>query len=318
MSGASGKSKKSRKRHISRHSKRLKTSKPVSPPRVKLPRAKNGVITATPEQITAFRNQQKRDEKLARERRNAELARDAYKPRKKDLGKMLMIGFHGQKDPHKKGRVGYLIYVTKTGKKQLLKQGGMRKREYQPRKLKDTEAPIRKNLKRAIEQFHKTRLVLLKDGSGALRGKGNVKTGGPYEFGDEVVEKIARSIQKALKSQASNRNFLISVKGLFKRKGESQSEAFEFSVPIDKPDHILIHIEGMANFVARKFYAFMAKSLAFLGVVTNGSANHVRYLPDNQGLPIDEWTQDDGDNWRGAESEVVTLTHLDWRIEQGQ
>jgi len=228
-----------------------------------------------------------------------------------------MIGTKGQSDPQLKGRRGYLVYVTKTGKKWLIKQTGKRKGSFQARTLKDTEAPARKNLKQATSDFIRARRVQIGKNKSAVKGSGSVDTGGAWDFSDSVVSKIAKSLKKTIESQAGQRTFIISAIVLATLP-DGSTRTFQFEVPIDKPDHIAIRLAGLKNFVSRKFYAFLARELAYAGYVTAGSANHIRSLKQNKGLPKSKWTQSDGEMWRGNESDVVHMQSIDWKIEQAR
>jgi hypothetical protein len=103
----------------------------------------------------------------------AQSARNAYKPRKKDRGKIVLIGTKGQKDPQLKGRKAYTVYVTKTGKKWLLKVPGA-KEPYKPRKLSEIELPVRKNLRKAQSVFQASRRVYVSQHKAAVKGKGRI------------------------------------------------------------------------------------------------------------------------------------------------
>lgn len=268
----------------------------------------------SPREIKSRFAAQRKARSLRRQRVKAVSARDGYKARKGDRGKLVMVGVNGQKDPQKKGRKGYLLYVTKTGKKWLIKQA-TKKEPYKPRKLSDIEPPARKNLRRASKTFQLSRREIISEHRAAIKGRGSVTTGGQFEFNDRVVNKIAKSLKKTIEGQASKRRFLINGMVLIELP-DGNEQTFEFVLPIDKPDHVSIALGGLENFVKQKFYAFMARELAFAGFVSNGSANHIRRLADNKGVDKEDWTNKNGQPWQGAELEIVKIKAIDWRIEQ--
>lgn len=246
--------------------------------------------------------------------RRARAARDAYKPRKKDRGKVVLVGISGQRDPQAHGKRGYAVYVTKTGKKQLLIAKGT-KDAYRPKKIKDVELPARKNLKRAVADFQRSKLETVSSGREIIKGSGKVTISGQWDFNNRVVEKLARSIKKALEAQKSKRSFLIDAMVSVKLP-DGTTQVYQVSVPIDRPDHIAIKLGGILNFVRQKFYAFMARELAYDGYVSSGSYNHIRKLQVNAFLSKEYWLNQYDEKWAGIDKEVVHIEAIEWKIKQ--
>lgn len=281
-------------------------------------RRQRQTIKLTQKQIQAAFERQRaaRKERLAKQK--ALVARDQYKPRKKDRGKFVLIGTQGQKDPQNKGRKGYLLYVTKTGKKWLVKQTG-RKGQYVPRKLRDIAPPSRRNLRNAAKAFDAAKLEIVSKGKqSAIKGRGSVSGGsGGYDFSDAVVSKIAKSLKKTIEAQRSKRSFLITAMVLV-RLGDGTTETIQVQLPIDKADHISIKLGGLINFVRQKFYAFMARELAYHGYVTTGSSNHIRRLPENEGQEREDWVDKTGKPWVGSDLNTVRIISIDWIVQQAK
>lgn len=267
-------------------------------------------------QIALQRSQQR--ERL--ERKKALAARTSYNPRKKDRGKLVFIGTKGQKDPQRKGRKGYLIYVTKTGKKWFVKQVTNKRNtsQYKPRKLTSIAPRETRATRNAARRFETAKLVRVSEGRAATKGKGSVSgSSGAYDFSDKVVAKIAKSLKKTIESQASHRSFLITAMVLV-RLPDGTTNTVQVQLPIDKADHISIKLGGLINFVRNKFYAFMARELAHLGYVTTGSSNHIRRLPENEGLEPGEYVTNSGNEWHGNNMDVVRILKIDWIIQQAK
>ena len=292
--------------------RRKRLPKRKAPPRKRRRPVKE--IEWTADAIFERQERQQENKRLAGAREKAEGARDRYRARKGDRGKLLLIGPDGKRVAPGKGRKGHLVYVSKTGKKQLVHAKG--KEKYKARTFTDAAPPLRKNLSRAIAEFEQARLV--RRGSGeavpVTKGAANIMAPGGNDFSQSVSDKIAKSLAGMFRGQASQRSFLIEGMALFSIGG--RDETIPFSLPIDRPDHIAIKLGGLKNFVRMKFYAHMARELAFHGFVTSGSANNIRRLPDNQGLPREEWTDSRGDPWQGADLETVTLDRVEWKIFQ--
>lgn len=295
-------------------------------------RAGPRVVTMTPRQIRARLDKQHAREALARQRRKAERARNRFRPGKRSLGKLVMVSETGRPVARGKGKKGFLVYVAKTGRKQLVH--GVGKEKWKARRITDAAPPYRRNLRRAVEAFEVARLELTAKGRTVLKA-GRRKLGAPgtrrtkeqpaplivkpsfnggWDFTPKVSSKIAKSIKAALENQASHRTFLVSAMVLVKTP--DGSSVLEFSVPIDKPDHIAIELGGMQNFVRQSFYAGMARGLARLGFVTSGSANNIRLLAANANKPREQWVDARGDNWAGRHLQQVTIESIEWKIEQ--
>lgn len=255
----------------------------------------------------------------------AKVARDRYKPRKGDRGKLVLIGVKGQRNPAAKGRKGYLVYVTRTGKKWLIKTSDKSK-PFAPRKLTDIEPPHRKNLRRAVGNFQRSKLVTVARGQtrAVVKGRGSV-TGMARgsDFNESVINTIARKLKRVIEAQRSQRAFLIKVGILIELAGGG-TQRIEFSVPIDKADHITIRLDGLKNFVRFKFYAFMARELMFFGYITSGSANHIRRVmktPVDAGVWEDYHAQNNpGANlqWDMPRFEVVKILAIEYEIQQAK
>lgn len=290
---------------------------PMSRARRKQPRQRK-TIQLTQRQIQAAFEKQRQAAKERQQRAKAYGARDLYKARKKDRGKFVLVGTQGEKDPQSKGRKGYLIYVTKTGKKWIVKQTG-RKGQFVPRKLRDIAPPSKRNFRNAAKNFEAAKLEIVNKGkSAAIKGRGSVSGGsGGYDFSDKVVQKIAKSLKKTIESQRSKRSFLITAMVLV-RLGDGTTETIQVQLPIDKADHISIKLGGLINFVRNKFYAFMARELAYHGYVSTGSSNHIRRLPENEGQERDEWVDKLGKPWVGSDLNTVRIISIDWIVQQAK
>lgn len=263
-------------------------------------------------EILSKQRQQAKDE---RAKQKAIQARIKFKPLKKDFGKIVMIGVKGERNPQAKGRKGYLVSVSKTGKKKLTKVADG-KNPYKPVKIADVEPQInKKNIKQVKNFLTARRDNLTADKRVILRCKDSFKMGGSHEFSESVVTKMATSLKECIERQASHRSFLMNANVLV-RLPDGSNRAYNVLLPIDKPDHISIELGGMKNFIRKKFYAFMARELAFDGLVTTGSANHIRRLADNEDADPSEWVEPSGEIWRGNESEICNVRSIEWRIEQ--
>lgn len=315
--GASGKGKPSRKKAVAASKSKAKSKAKLSKssPRRSAKREKSR-LDLSPKGVQKLLAKQRQQRREALQRKKAVAARKHFKVRKSDKGKLILIGVKGQRNPQSKGRKGYLVYVTKTGKKRLIKQP---KNGFKPATLKQVEIPIRRNLKTAVKQWQKRRRETVGKGRTkrpvTVQLEQKVKTGGAYDFNDKIVNKLAKAFQTALESRKSHRDFIITT-NVTVALPDGSTKVYTFDVPLQRGDHRAIKLAGVKHFVERKFYAFLARELAFDGYVTAGSANHVRRLADNLFADSDDWVQDDGEAWRGIGMDVVTIQEIEWRIEQ--
>lgn len=272
----------------------------------------------SPAQLKKLLLEREERKRLKRQEERAHAAVKKFRVRKADRGSMVFIGTGGQRNPSKKGRRGFLVYVTRTGKKRLLKQPG--NEPYRARTITDIQAPFKggKKFRLATEQFKKSRLIKTSEGGYVERGKGSLKTSNTqWDFTDKEVKKISNSLSKAFKSVRSHRTFLVQAK-ILAYDSDGEEHVFEINVPIDRADNIAIKLAGLQNFVRQKFYAELSAQLHYAGYVTSGSANHVRRLKQNTGKDRSEWKLDNGLKWRGNEDTVVKIRTISWRILQAK
>lgn len=265
----------------------------------------------TKEQLSQKLREQRERKRIAKQEERARAAVRRFRPRKADRGEYVMIGTKGGRNPQEKGHKGFMVYVDRRGRKKL--EPGY-KQDYLAKKISDIEIPIFKTKNKARKKFLRARRVLMKSGRFVVKGSGHLKMKGQYDFNDKTVDKLAKAIKKTIVAQRSKRRFLITAMVLV-RLPDGKEKAYTVEVPIDKADHISIEIGGIRNFVRQKFYAFMARELAFDGYVTSGSANHIRRLKENEGLDRDDWTKD-GQVWEGHDYETVRILTIEYRIEQ--
>lgn len=284
----------------------VKRSTPRKPPQKVKIRKMSKLAIAEALAAQAVRHHKQRLTKTA----NKAVAK--FRPKKTDKGEFVMVGTDGKRDPQKRGKRGYLVYVKKTGKKELLPAEDLRSQ-----KLTSIKIPLQKKFAKARKNFTLARKVKVGSGRPRVVRRDKTKAGGAYDFSEKIVNKLSRSIQKALQGQASHRVFIINCNVLV-RLPDGRRKVYNVEVPIERPDHITIKLGGIINFVRKKFYAFMARELAYDGYVSSGSANHIRRLGENQGSDMEDWVDDTGESWRGNESEIVHIETFEWTIEQAR
>jgi len=269
----------------------------------------------SPEWISAKLAEQRKDRYLEQQEKNAKAAVKAYKVKKSDKGKIVMVGVKGQNNPASQGRKGYAIHVNNKGKKTLLKSGD-KKAPYAPSKITDLEPANYPKLRKQIKAFTQSKRSLTHGGAIVTKGSGSVGNG-PWDFSDKMVDKMSRGIQEVISRQAGQRKFILTAIVLVELP-DGNLHSFEVNVAIDRPDHVAIQLAGIEAFVRQKFYAFMARELAYEGYVTSGSENHIRRLEVNKGKERRYWKDKRGEHWYGTDNEVARIKRIDWQLEQAK
>lgn len=253
------------------------------------------------------------DRKLARAEAAANKAARAFKPRKSDFGEITFVGRDGKRGAELKGRKGFAVYVSKSGKKKVLKDI---KKGYGPQKISELKLPYQKRLIKHLHRFS-DRYVKVLGGKTINKGSGKVNPSGPYDFSDKVVNKIGSSLLHAFKYQKAQRKFRIDAMILVKKEN-GETRVYRVTLNINKSDHIAIEQGGVRNWITQSFYTQFARQLSFDGYVTSGSANHVRRLAENRGKDKSKWTKK-GVPWQNREdTEQVHIEQIEWKIEQTQ
>lgn len=257
-------------------------------------------------------------EKLSR----AKSALRSFKPKKTDKGQLIFISSGGKPNPHYKGkrlaksgkvydRKGYLVYVTKTGKKQLVKQN---RYGYSATSFSNLRPPLGSKFTTSRQKLYAARTAKNKSGKAVILARGSIvpKTK-QAAWTDAVIDKFSTAIEKQLNATRGQKRFNIKI--LIKLAGIDQP--VQALIPIDKPDNVTIDKGGEVNFVRKTLYAEMSDYLAKAGYVTSGSANHVRSLPFNQGKTPDKWTVNkQGKKWDRWNKEIVSVEVFEWIFEK--
>ncbi len=285
-----------------------------------------------------FERRQKRSQK------KAYLARDAYKVRARDKGKLVMIGVKGQQSPQLKGRRGYLLYVTASGKKQLVKQPG--KYPYKSHVYGELSVANNFRYRKKASYFYEKRVAVYKgrrvlrsirkvkpgklaeayseqEGDEVEDGYGNdLKANRGSEFDDKVVKTITRSLQRAMSNQVRETNLLISLLVLI-RFTDNTKQVMRFEIPVDKRTRLSILYGGTEEYIRMAFYAHFARELAYMGYITSGSANHIRKSVGVKQITEASYNRyhakkGDGVEWQAPRFEVVSIEQYEWKIEEAK
>lgn len=297
MKKAGAKGKRSKAGKPSRKPHKTISRKPA--PKTRQPSVK--AITDRLEAQRAARKDQVRQQK-------AEKALRRFRPRKADRGTIVFVETSGKRDSSK-GRKGYLVLVGKRGKKTVLKDA---KKGFIPQQKTKLTAPFTKQTAQPIKD------LIAENTTKQVLGRGQVKsTGRVNDFSDKTVDKLSKGVTKTINAQTGFRDFTLRAMVLVKVPGMG-NKVYTVETRIQKPQGVRIPPSHMVGLFRKEFWALLAKQLAFDGYVTNGSANHVRLLPENRGKDQDEWTKD-GIAWESRhDTQQVSLKQIDWEMIQNR
>ena len=295
-----------------------------------LKQAEQAAGQLTPKQAKEIVAKQNEKARLQKIEKRAKKAISAFRPRKSDRGAIVFVGVNGSREARYKGRKGFAVYIDRKGRKFL--QADV-KNGYSPGKLAGLSIPVTKRTKRAVKEFYNELSTVVdhrfeKQDFKRRKKEGRLRPteGTENSFSDKVVTKMAKSLAFQFRHQMSQRRFLLKVMVLVK----GVKNPYEIVVPIEKADHIAIELGGMRNFIFQKFYALFAKQLAFDGLVTSGSANHIRdvlELKPGQKFTRQRWEQyhreqghtgPDGEDleWRAQKFKTVEIDVIEWVVEK--
>lgn len=315
--------------------KKSKTAKPNKAARNSPSPAKASKMYLTPSQIRDRFAKQKLQEKAERKAKSqkrearktiqrAKLALKNFKPSKKDAGKLIFISPGGKRNPHQHGgkkskdgkrtydRKGYLVYVNKNGKKELIKQ---HRHGYKTSSFSNVQPPLASKYSDSRRKIYEARTARNKRGKAIVLGRGSiVPATKKASFTDAVVDKFSDAIQGQLDKIRGQKRFNIRV--MIKLSGID--EPVIALIPIDKPDNASIEKAGTRNFVKQKLYAHISSDLAKAGFVTMGSSNHIRSLPWNDGKPRNKWEARPGVKWDRWNKDIVTVDVFEWIFEKNK
>lgn len=321
----------SARRHVKVNPRVKPRVKPSDSP-LERKRSRGGVITLTALEISAQLAKQRSEEKQISLRKKSAGVRDRYKPGKRAWGKIVFVGLDGKLLSQRSRRKGILIYVSKKGRKELVKQAG--KHGYAPSKRRHLELPVSRKLNKKFQVFRRRVLV----GKGGARRpqmvgekliKGIIATNpdksvarvngrgqGEWtnDFSDKLVRKLTRNFSRLLDRQSARRNYVVAVWLLIESQ-DGEEHSIYFEAGFDAADHRSVMMGGIEAYIRKKFYAQLAKQLLLRGFVSSGSDNHIRKLQENAGLETDE-LQKDGDAWEARGAEVVLIKIIEWQIQQ--
>lgn len=246
-----------------------------------------------------------------------------FRPRKSELGGIVLLAATATKSakvgdrvgPNYKGKV-YALYVTRTKKvkpyrERVFTDSGHRRKvkskapvPYRPKTLDPQQFPTKAARAKALK-------LLVVRGDKLIRPVRIESKRGSVRWHETVVPLAVDAMQRLVDRATGGRG-----------AGNLQTMV-EIRLELTMPDGQIRVITVQDDFgqrrdqkagpefyqpyFERKVYALMAEQLSMLGLVTAGSAKRIGKLPENRGLPREEWTRR-GSPWQKRNFDDVRVS----------
>lgn len=246
--------------------------------------------------------------------KRAKAALRKFKPNKKDKGGLIFISSKGKRNPQSKkyNTKGYLVYVNRNGKKELVKQN---KYGYKATSFPNLKLP-------SSPKFTKSRQkILLARRKKTLSGKtkkpilsGQIIPKNPtHSFASDVVQQFLDTIEDALAKRRGEKKFVLELA----IKTRELPQLIQIAIDLDGYEYERIRDdEEKFDWLNNTIWREISNTLAAFGYVTSGSANHIRSLGINRGKPMEKWLTRDGEVWSRRHKEIITIEIFEWKIDE--
>lgn len=246
-----------------------------------------------------------------------------FRPRKSELGSIVLLSATTTRSskagdrvgPNHKGKV-YALYVTKTKKvkpyreKVFTDSGHRRKTKskapvpYRPKTLDPQQFPTPSARRKALK-------LLVVRGDKLIRPVRIESKRGSIRWHETVVplatDAMQRLVQKATGGRgAGNLQTMVEIR-LELTMPDGQVRVITVQDDFGQRRDQKAGPEFYQPYFERKIYALMAEQLSMLGLVSAGSTKRIGKLPENRGLPREEWTRR-GSPWQKRNFEDVRVS----------
>jgi hypothetical protein len=207
---------------------------------------------------------------------------------------------------------GYLVYVNKNGKKELVKQN---KYGYKATSFPNLKLP-------SAPKFTQSRQkILLARRKKTLSGRtkkpllsGQIVPNDPKNsFASDVVQEFLDTIEEALTKRRGEKKFVLELA----IKARELPQPIQIAIDLDGFEFERINYEEEKfDWLMRTIWREISNTLAAFGFVTSGSANHIRALGINKGKPKEKWLTRDGEVWERRHKEIITIEVFEWKVDE--
>ena len=286
-------------------------------------------------QLQAIFARQRAEAKGERETAKLKSALKGFRPKKADRGKIVFIGRNGGRDADKRGRVGYAVYIDTKGRKKPVRSYDRKSKKLEkiptPKKIQSIDVS-RVRSKRAKKQFIEVKLNKVASGflnkipaNRKLKKSEKIKLpesgtryngGGKFnriDRGSEGCKKIAKELTLAINRQRGKKDFLVTI-GISIKSASGERLWITTQRRVARRDSQTATEAEMREFIGREVYAFLARELVDRGLVTKGSAQFIRRLPENK-KKKSGFTKE-GFLWAGNGAELCEIESVQWRFDQ--
>lgn len=270
-----------------------------------------------------FADKLKAQNKARRTQKQFDDAVRRFRPRKADLGGIVLLAASATKlvkvgdrvGPNHKGKV-YAIYVTKTRKvkpyrERVFNDQGRRHKlkskiplPYRPKTLDPQQFPTASARRKALK-------LLVVRGDKMIRPVRIESKQGNVRWHETVVplatDAMVRLVEKATGGRgAGNLQTMVEVE-LELTLPDGRVRKLKVTDDFGQRRGQKAGPEFYVPYFERKIYAMMAEQLSMIGLVSTGSAKRIGRLPENRGLPREEWTRR-GSAWQKRNYDEVRVS----------
>lgn len=235
----------------------------------------------------------------------------ASRPSERDS--FVFVSLKGERLPFSDRRKGYVLYITKSGKRVRQLDYGDKRVYYPPRKSASWDL-IGSRRKVAVEKFLKGRETLKCAGSIKATPKELKGNGLDYY---RFVRLFAPRFERCLRVSITHRRSVDIKFAVIVDHQKERLRTHYAHVSFSQVDLRQWPVALYERVLGEKIYPFIAEALGDRSLVSKGSSEHIRRLKINRGKSRKNWMTGDGAfRWGKNDFEDVRLLQIDWEIYQ--
>jgi hypothetical protein len=295
-------------------------------------------LVLTDKQLAERFAKQNREAKENRKWQKLQKVINKFRPRKSERGSIVFLGANGARTAATRNRKGVAIYVSKTGKKTPVRQYDRKskKLERHPHLRKihsvDVSRVRSKRAKKVFFQAYTNRIAagaiseIPASGKTTATGRQRkISCAGTRFCGaffskridraSDAAKKIGTELARAANTIRSKRDFVVTVGISVQVIATGENYFVVTQRRFSRRDTQATTKAEAVDFIGREIYGFLARDLQSRGLVMQGSATHIKNLPENKGKKREDWKKE-GFLWEGHDSLDVKIQQVEWRIDQ--
>ena len=246
---------------------------------------------------------------LSKSELSAAKALSRFKPRKKDRLSFVHVGLNGKPLPKGSNKKGVFVYVNKKGKFSPVRERPRQK--VVPRKAAGFDLPSTRR-KTALQKWYQGKSTYTRAVRSTRMLPKEKKSGVNFL---RFSRKLASDLRTVALTFRSRGTFLIDL-AIMVKLPSGATETYLETVQFNQHELQSLTLSQIEKFVRTKVYAFIAENLKTHGLVSAGSAAHIRNLSANRGQSRGDWVDRQGQPWEKADLDVVKILRIDYQLKR--